>query len=47
MSDFGKQFINNQLDLAYRGGQLNASDLKAVESAYSEAAKSIKTMRML
>lgn len=42
MSDFGKQFINNQLDLAYRGGQLNASDLKAVESAYSEASKVIK-----
>jgi hypothetical protein len=42
MSDFGKQFINNQLDLAYRSGQLNASDLKSVESAYSEAAKAIK-----
>lgn len=42
MSDFGKQFINNQLDLAYRAGKLNASDLKAVESAYSEAAKAIK-----
>lgn len=43
MSEFGKQFINNQLDLAYRGGQLNASDLKAVESAYSEASKVIKS----
>lgn len=42
MSDFGKQFINNQLDLAYRSGQLNAADLKAVESAYGEAAKAIK-----
>ncbi len=42
MSDFGKQFINNQLDLAYRGGQLNASDIKAVETAYGEAAKAIK-----
>ncbi len=42
MSDFGKQFINNQLDLAYRGGKLNASDLQAVEGAYSEAAKAIK-----
>lgn len=42
MSDFGKQFINNQLDLAYRGGKLNASDLKAVESAYSESAKAVK-----
>lgn len=43
MSDFGKQFINNQLDLAYRSGQLNASDLKAVEQAYSESAKAIKS----
>jgi chromosome segregation ATPase len=43
MSDFGKQFINNQLDLAYRNGKLNASDLKAVESAYQEAAKTIKS----
>lgn len=43
MSDFGKQFINNQLDLAYRGGKLNAADLKAIESAYGEAAKAIKT----
>lgn len=42
MSDFGKQFINNQLDLAYRSGQLNAGDLKAVESAYGEASKVIK-----
>lgn len=42
MSDFGKQFINNQLDIAYRSGQLQAHDLKAVESAYSEAAKAIK-----
>lgn len=42
MSDFGKQFINNQLDIAYRNGKLNASDLKAVESAYSEASKAIK-----
>lgn len=42
MSDFGKQFINNQLDLAYRGGQLNAGDLRAVEGAYNEAAKAIK-----
>lgn len=42
MSDFGKQFINNQLDLAYRAGQLNASDLKAVENAYGEASKAIK-----
>lgn len=42
MSDFGKQFINNQLDIAYRSGALDASDLKAVESAYSEASKAIK-----
>lgn len=42
MSDFGKQFIENRLDLAYRSGQLNASDLKAVEGAYGEAAKTIK-----
>jgi chromosome segregation ATPase len=43
MSEFGKQFINNQLDLAYRGGQLNAGDLKAVEAAYAEASKAIKS----
>lgn len=43
MSEFGKQFINNQLDLAYRGGKLDASDIKAVESAYSESLKAIKT----
>lgn len=42
MSDFGKQFINNQMDIAYRNGQLNASDLKAVESMYGEASKAIK-----
>lgn len=42
MSDFGKQFINNQLDIAYRSGKLDASDLKAVESAYGEASKAIK-----
>jgi hypothetical protein len=42
MSDFGKQFINNQLDIAYRNGTLQASDLKAVESAYAEAQKTIK-----
>ncbi len=42
MSDFGKQFINNQIDIAYRSGQLNAGDLKAVESAYGEASKAIK-----
>jgi len=43
MSDFGKQFINSQLDIAYRNGKLDASDLKAVESAYSECSKVIKT----
>lgn len=42
MSDFGKKFINNELDLAYRSGQLKAQDLKAVELAYSEASKAIK-----
>lgn len=42
MSPFGKQFINSQLDLSYRSGQLNASDLKAVEAAYGEASKAIK-----
>lgn len=42
MSDFGKQFINNALDIAYRSGKLDASDLKAVESAYQEVAKAIK-----
>lgn len=42
MSDFGKQFINNQLDLAYRSGQLNAGDVKAIEAAYGESAKAIK-----
>jgi chromosome segregation ATPase len=42
MSDFGKQFINNQLDIAYRSGQLKANDLRAVETAYAETAKVIK-----
>lgn len=42
MSDFGKQFINNQLDLSYRSGNLKAHDLKAVEAAYGEASKAIK-----
>lgn len=42
MSEFGKQFINNQLDLAYRNGKIDASDLKAVEGAYQEASKAIK-----
>lgn len=42
MSDFGKQFVNNQLDISYRSQKLNAGDLKAVESAYAEAAKVVK-----
>ncbi len=42
-SDFGKQFINNQLDLAYRAGKIDASDLKAVEAAYQQAHSVIKT----
>lgn len=43
VSDFGKQYIEARLDNAYRGGQLNAGDLKAVEAAYAEHAKAIKT----
>lgn len=43
VSGFGQKAINNALDLAYRGGTLNASDLKAVEGAYSEALKEYKT----
>ncbi len=42
MSEFGKQFINNQLDIAYRSGSLNASDVKAIETAYQSVAKQIK-----
>ena len=42
VSDFGKQFIESKLDLAYRSGQLNASDIKAVEKAYNDTLKSIK-----
>ncbi len=41
-SDFGKQFINNQLDLAYRGGKLDASDPAAIEAAYKQASDAIK-----
>lgn len=42
VSDFGKQFIDAKLDLAYRNRQLDASDLKAVENAYNESYKAIK-----
>lgn len=42
MSDFGKQFINSQLDIAYRNGSLNAADIKAVEAAYNQASTAIK-----
>ncbi len=42
VSDFGKQFINNQLDIAYRSGRLQASDAKAIEAAYTEAHSAIK-----
>lgn len=42
MSDFGKQFINAQMDIAYRNGTLNASDSKSIETAYGESSKAIK-----
>ncbi len=43
VSDFGKQFINNQLDIAYRNGSLKAGDAAAIEKAYGEAHSAIKT----